>query len=124
VETFADVASVTRTLADATDYTNVNGSPALILGVSKKAGTNIIEVSEQVREITAQIADNWPQGAGYCLFLDQAETTIHLFRSLEAAVLTAVALVLITCVAVLGVRAAFMIGMSMPLSFMIAFLYM
>ncbi|HWJ87585.1 MAG TPA: efflux RND transporter permease subunit, partial [Pelagibacterium sp.] len=124
VVTFGDVASVTRTLADATDYTNVNGSPALILGVSKKAGTNIIEVSEQVREITAQIAENWPQGAGYSFFLDQAETTIHLFRSLEAAVLTAVALVLITCVAVLGVRAAFMIGMSIPLSFMIAFLYM
>ena len=124
VVTFGDVASVTRTLEDATEYTNVNGSPAMILGVSKKAGTNIIEVSEQVRALTEQVASQWPQGANYSFFLDQADTTIHLFRSLEAAVLTAVALVLITCVAVLGVRAAFMIGMSIPLSFMIAFLYM
>ncbi|WMT91083.1 efflux RND transporter permease subunit [Pelagibacterium sp. H642] len=124
VVTFGDVADVTRTLEDATDYTNVNGSPALILGVSKKIGTNVIEVSEQVRALTEQVASEWPQGVSYSFFLDQADTTISLFRSLEAAVLTAVALVLITCVAVLGVRAAFMIGMSIPLSFMIAFLYM
>lgn len=124
VVTFGDVASVTRTLEDATEYTNINGSPALILGVSKKAGTNIIEVSEQVRALTAQVTADWPQGIDHSFFLDQADTTIHLFRSLEAAVITAVALVLITCVAVLGVRAAFLIGMSIPLSFMIAFLYM
>ena len=124
VVTFGDVANVTRTLEDATEYTNVNGSPAMILGVSKKAGTNIIEVSEQVRAVTEQVSSQWPDGVGHSFFLDQAETTSHLFRSLEAAVLTAVALVLITCVATLGVRAAFMIGMSIPLSFMIAFLYM
>jgi multidrug efflux pump len=124
VVTFGDIANVTRTLEDATEYTNVNGSPALILGVSKKAGTNIIEVSDTVRAITEEVSANWPQGVGHSFFLDQAETTLSLFRSLEAAVLTAVALVLITCIAVLGVRAAFMIGMSIPLSFMIAFLYM
>ncbi|AEQ50936.1 efflux RND transporter permease subunit [Pelagibacterium halotolerans] len=124
VVTFGDIANVTRTLEDATEYTNVNGSPALILGVSKKAGTNIIEVSDTVRAVTEETAAQWPQGVGHSFFLDQAETTIQLFRSLEAAVLTAVALVLITCVAVLGPRAAFMIGMSIPLSFMIAFLYM
>ncbi|SDG33691.1 efflux RND transporter permease subunit [Pelagibacterium luteolum] len=124
VVSFGDVASVTRTLEDATEYTKVNGSPALILGVSKNADTNIIGVSEEVRALTAQVAQNWPAGVGYSFFLDQADTTTSLFRSLEAAVVTAVALVLITCVAVLGVRAAFMIGMSIPLSFMIAFLYM
>ena len=119
---FGDVATITRTLADATDYTQVNGSPALILGVSKKLGTNIIDVSEKVRSTTAELAKSWPTGVSYSFFLDQAETTTGLFRSLEAAVLTAVALVLITCVATLGIRPAIMIGMSIPLSFMMAFL--
>jgi len=122
VVTFGDVATVTRTLADATEYTQVNGSPALILGVSKKLGTNIIDVSEKVRAVTEEAAREWPNGVSYSFFLDQAETTTHLFRSLEAAVLTAVALVLITCVATLGVRPALMIGLSIPLSFMMAFL--
>src|SRR5690606_6432553 len=122
IVTFGDVASITRTLADATEYTQVNGSPALILGVSKKLGTNIIDVSEKVRAVTEEVAASWPSGVAHSFFLDQAETTISLFRSLEAAVLTAVALVLITCVATLGVRPAIMIGMSIPLSFMMAFL--
>ena len=122
VVTFGDVATITRTLADATDYTTVNGSPALILGVSKKLGTNIIDVSDKVRATTEEAAKDWPAGVHYSFFLDQAETTTSLFRSLEAAVLTAVALVLITCVATLGVRPAIMIGMSIPLSFMMAFL--
>src|SRR5690606_13759392 len=122
VVTFGQVASITRVLADATEYTQVNGSPALILGVSKKLGTNIIDVSEKVRAVTEEVAASWPSGVAHSFFLDQAETTISLFRSLEAAVLTAVALVLITCVATLGVRPAIMIGMSIPLSFMMAFL--
>jgi len=122
VVTFGDVATITRTLADATEYTQVNGSPALILGVSKKLGTNIIDVSEKVRAVTEEVARSWPSGVTYSFFLDQAETTTSLFRSLEAAVLTAVALVLITCIATLGVRPALMIGLSIPLSFMMAFL--
>jgi multidrug efflux pump len=122
IVTFGDVATITRTLADATEYTHVNGSPALIMGVSKKAGTNIIDVSNKVRAVTAEVAKDWPAGVSYSFFLDQAETTTALFRSLEAAVLTAVALVLITCVATLGVRPAIMIGLSIPLSFMMAFL--
>jgi multidrug efflux pump len=122
VVTFGDVATITRTLADATEYTQVNGSPALILGISKKLGTNIIDVSDKVRAVTAEVAKDWPSGVNYSFFLDQAETTTSLFRSLEAAVLTAVALVLITCIATLGVRPALMIGLSIPLSFMMAFL--
>ena len=49
VVTFGDVATITRTLADATDYTTVNGSPALIMGISKKLGTNIIEATRWSR---------------------------------------------------------------------------
>ena len=122
VVTFGDVATITRTLADATEYTQVNGSPALIMGISKKLGTNVIDVSDKVRAATEEAARDWPNGVSYSYFLDQADTTTQLFRSLEAAVLTAVALVLITCVATLGVRPALMIGLSIPLSFMMAFL--
>lgn len=122
VVTFGDVATITRNLADATEYTQVNGSPALILGISKKIGTNIIDVSEKVRAVTEEAAKDWPGGVSHSFFLDQADTTTSLFRSLEAAVLTAVALVLITCIATLGVRPALMIGLSIPLSFMMAFL--
>jgi multidrug efflux pump len=122
VVTFGDVATITRTFEDATSYANVNGSPAITLGVVKKLGTNVITVSDETRRVTSEVTADWPQGVQHSFLLDQAESTKQLFRSLEAAVLTAVALVLITCVATLGWRAAIMIGLSIPISFMMAFL--
>jgi multidrug efflux pump len=120
--TFGDVASITRTFEDATEFSHVNGSPAITLGVVKKLGKNLITLSDEVRRVTAEFTSDWPQGIEHSFLLDQAESTKGLFRSLEAAVLTAVALVLITCVATLGWRAAIMIGLSIPISFMMAFL--
>lgn len=122
VVTFGDVATITRTFEDATEYAHVNGQPAITLGVSKKLGTNVISVSDEVRRITENFTADWPQAIETSFLIDQADTTKGMFRSLEAAVLTAVALVLITCIATLGWRAAIMIGMSIPISFMIAFL--
>ncbi len=122
IVTFGDVATITRTFKDATEYAHVNGEPAITLGVIKKLGTNVIDISDKVRATTAEFTKDWPSGIGHSFLVDQAETTKNLFRSLEAAVLTAVALVMVVCVATLGVRPALMIGTSIPISFMIAFL--
>ena len=122
VVTFGDVATISRTFADATSYAHVNGQPAITLGVIKKLGTNVIDVSDQVRKVTTDFTANWPQGLDHSFLTDQADSTKSLYRSLEAAVLTAVALVMITCVATLGIRPALMIGTSIPISFMIAFM--
>jgi multidrug efflux pump len=122
VVTFGDVASITRTFEDATQYAHVNGQPAITLGVIKKLGTNVIDLSDQVRATTTEFVKDWPEGIGHSFLIDQAESTKKLYRSLEAAVLTAVALVMITCVATLGLRPALMIGTSIPISFMMAFM--
>jgi multidrug efflux pump len=122
VVTFGDVGTVTRTFADATSYAHVDGQPAITLGVIKKLGTNVISISDEVRKVTGDFTKAWPQGLEHSFLTDQADSTKSLYQSLQAAVLTAVALVLITCVATLGLRPALMIGTSIPISFMIAFL--
>jgi multidrug efflux pump len=122
VVTFGDVATITRTFEDATQYAHVNGQPAITLGVIKKLGENVIQLSDDTKRVTEEVTKDWPSGIGHSYLIDQAESTKQLYRSLEAAVLTAVALVMITCVATLGLRPAIMIGMSIPISFMIAFL--
>ncbi len=122
VVTFGDVATITRTFEDATEYAHVNGQQAITLGVIKELGTNVIDLSDQVRAVTTEFTKDWPAGIQHSFLVDQADSTKSLFRSLEAAVLTAVALVMTVCVATLGVRPALMIGTSIPISFMIAFL--
>ncbi len=122
VVTFGDVAQITRTFKDATSYAHVNGAPAITMAVVKKLGTNVISVVDEVKRVTEEEVKTWPAGVQHSFLLDQSESAKSLFNSLQAAVLTAVALVLITCVATLGLRPAIMIGMSIPISFMIAFL--
>ena len=122
VVTFGDVATITRTFEDATQYAHVNGQPAITLGVIKKLGTNVIDISDKVRSVTTEYTKSWAAGVGHSFLIDQADSTKKLYRSLEAAVLTAIALVMITCVATLGLRPALMIGTSIPISFMMAFM--
>ncbi|MEO6012760.1 MAG: efflux RND transporter permease subunit [Devosia sp.] len=122
VVTFGDVAQITRTFKDATSYAHVNGQPAITLAIVKKLGTNVINVVDQAKAVTEETVKDWPQGLQHSFLLDQSESAKSLFNSLQASVLTAVALVMIVCVAALGLRPAIMIGMSIPISFMIAFL--
>ncbi|MBL4808293.1 MAG: efflux RND transporter permease subunit [Rhodobacteraceae bacterium] len=122
VVSFGDVATITRTFKDATEFSYVNGAPAITIAVSRELGTNVIEVSDQIRAATKEIVADWPTEIGYSFLLDQSISTKNLYRSLEATVLTAVALVLVMCIATLGVRPAILIGMSIPISFMMAFL--
>ncbi len=124
VVTFSDVATIQRTFKDATAFTRVNGQPAIILSVNKRGGANIVKLSQAVRKITNQSAKKWPVGLEHSYILDQAKIALNMFGSLQFSVLTAVALVIIVTVALLGIRPALMIGLSIPLSFMMAFLFL
>lgn len=120
--TFGDIATITRTFKDAKTYAYVNGAPAITIGVSKKLNTNLIEVADEIRAVTEQIVKEWPPGISHSFLLDQSKTTTNMFKSLEATVMTAVVLVIVMCIAFLGVRPAILIGMSIPLSFVMAFM--
>ena len=120
--TFGDVATITRTFKDAKTYAYVNGAPAITIAVSKKLNTNLIEVADEIRAVTEEVVKSWPREISYAYLLDQSTTTKNMFRSLEATVITAVVLVIIMCIAFLGIRPAILIGMSIPISFMMAFM--
>ncbi|WP_127145724.1 efflux RND transporter permease subunit [Pelagibacterium montanilacus] len=121
VITFSDVATINRTFKDATEFTRVNGAPALILGVNKATGTNIIENSRLVRETVERVTADWPAAVQVSYVLDQAVSAEEMLLSLENSVMTAIVLVMIVAVALLGLRPALLIGLSIPVSFMTSF---
>ncbi len=121
VVTFSDVATISRTFKDATAYTRVNGAPALILGATKRTGTNIIQHSELVRAKTMEVTADWPDAVRAEFLVDQAISAEDMLVSLQDSVLTAIALVMIVTVAMLGLRPALLIGLSIPVSFMTSF---
>ena len=122
VVTLGDVAQIKRTFKDATEFTRVNGEPAVSLEVTKRLGTNIIENNEAVRAQVAKVAEDWPSTVKINFLLDESEFIGEVQQSLQSSILTAIALVMIVVVFSLGLRSGLLVGLSVPLSFMVGFL--
>ncbi|MCG8443153.1 MAG: efflux RND transporter permease subunit, partial [Caulobacterales bacterium] len=122
VVTLGDVASVRRTFKDRDVYARFNGKPALALQVSKRIGTNLIDTTAAIRERTAEVAADWPDTVEVAYSLDQSVWITDSLAQLGASITTAVLLVMIVVVAVLGVRSGLLVGIAIPSSFMLSFL--
>lgn len=122
VVTLSDVADIRRTFKDPTRITYVNGKPAISLSVIKRSGENVIENNQRVREVVAEATRDWPQTIQIGFILDQSAFIEDVLGSLESAILTAIFLVMIVVLAAMGLRSSFLVGISIPISFMTGFL--
>ncbi|MEM7301624.1 MAG: efflux RND transporter permease subunit [Pseudomonadota bacterium] len=122
VVTLGDVAEIRRTFKDPSNFTRVNGEPAIAIEVVKRIGTNIIENNKSVREVVAKFAKDWPDTIKINFLLDQSNFINEVQNSLQASIMTAIALVMIVVVAALGLRSGLLVGISIPVSFMVGFL--
>jgi len=122
IVTIADVAEVRRTFKDRDGYALFNGAPAIGVEISKRAGANIVQTIETARAVTEQSARQWPASIRHTFLNDQSVFVRDNLEGLTASVMTAVLLVMIVIVGALGLRSALMIGISIPSTFLIAFL--
>ncbi|MEM9207448.1 MAG: efflux RND transporter permease subunit, partial [Pseudomonadota bacterium] len=122
VVTLGDVADLRRTFEDPNTYTRVNGEPAISIQVRKRIGTNIIANNADVVETVNSFTADWPDAIKVGLMLDQSSFIFEVLGNLEAAILTAIALVMIVVVAALGMRSGILVGLAIPTSFLVGFL--
>ncbi|MEM9277707.1 MAG: efflux RND transporter permease subunit [Pseudomonadota bacterium] len=122
VVTLGEVADIRRTFKDPSSYTRVNGKPAMSLEVVKRIGTNIIENNAEVRRITDEFTKDWPDTVKVTYMIDQSSFIYEVLGSLQSAILTAIALVMIIVVASMGVSSGLLVGIAIPTSFMVGFL--
>ncbi len=118
----SDVADIRRSFKDPTRFARFNGKPAITVEVVKRVGSNIIETNRKVREIVNAESADWPANVIVSFALDESKTIFEVLGSLQSAIITAIALVMVICVAALGTRSAFLVGLAIPTSFMIGFL--
>ncbi len=124
VVTLSDVARIRRTFKDSSSYSRFNGKPTIAIQVIKRIGTNIVETNRAVRNVVTTASKTWSTAIKIDFALDQSKFIFEVLGSLQSAIMTAIALVMIVVVAALGVRSAFMVGLAIPTSFMIGFLLM
>ncbi|WP_404342413.1 efflux RND transporter permease subunit [Vreelandella venusta] len=118
VVTFGDVAWIHPTYKEAEGFARIDGQPAVVLEISKRAGANIIATIEAVRATFAQAEDLLPEQLRVTTILDESVTVQSMLSELLNNVLTAVVLVLIVVVAVMGWRMALLVGLTIPGAFL------
>ncbi|MFN3661180.1 efflux RND transporter permease subunit [Yoonia sp.] len=125
VVTFADVATVRRTFEDPTGFARIDGQPALALEIKKRAGANIIDTVDAVRDVIERVRINWPENVEISYTLDESETVKTMLSDLEANVIAAIILVMIVVVYALGLRSSVLVGLAIPGAFLsgVAVLY-
>ncbi|MCP8939592.1 efflux RND transporter permease subunit [Alsobacter sp. SYSU M60028] len=113
-----DVAEVRPTFKDATSITRVNGKPAIAIEVSKRTGANLIETVDGVKYVVAQLRQAWPGAIDVSFTQDKSKTIRDMLHELQNSVITAVLLVFVIMLVVLGGRASLFIGIAIPASFL------
>ena len=116
--TVRDIASVRRTFKDHVTIARVNGKPALSLEVSKRAGENIIETTNAVRQAVEAERAHWPPGGEVQFSQDRSGDIRTMLNDLENNVTSAIVLVMVIVVAALGLRSGFLVGIAIPGSFL------
>ena len=118
VVTFGDVAWIHPTYKEAEGFARIDSQPAVVLEISKRAGANIIATIEAVRATFAQAEGLLPKQLRVTTILDESVTVQNMLSELLNNVLTAVVLVLIVVVAVMGWRMALLVGLTIPGAFL------
>ena len=118
VLTFGDIGIARRTFKDPTGFARVDGQPAIVLEVSKRIGTNIIDTIADVRALVEEERRDWPEGVQVRFSQDKSEDIRNMLRDLQNNVVAAIVLVMIVVVAALGLRTAGLVGISIPGSFL------
>ena len=116
--TFADVATVRRTFKDPTGYARIDGERAVALEVTKRLGTNMIEVVDEVRNTVLAAQAEWPDNIQVTFTQDRSTQVRTMLSDLANNVALAILLVMIVILGALGLRSASLVGISIPGAFL------
>jgi len=120
-----DLASVRDTIKDLSLDEKVDGQEAARLIVSKKSGSNTVQVCRDVRKELAKIEKKLPSDVEISLIYDSAEDIENSISSLEESILYALLFVVLVVFFFLGKwRATLIISCTIPISLVVSFIYL
>ncbi len=120
-----DVATITRGYEDPpTSLFRFNGQPAIGLAIGMKAGANLLDFGEALKQEMAKVVADLPIGVGVHLVSDQPKIVEEAVGGFTKALYEAVIIVLAISFVSLGVRAGLVVAISIPLVLAITLLFM
>lgn len=121
----SDVATITRGYVDPpTSIFRVNGHDAIGLGIGMKPNGNLLEFGAALDKMMSQVTAELPVGVKVFKVADQPQVVTDAVSGFTEALFEAVIIVLAVSFVSLGVRAGFVVSLSIPLVLAITFLAM
>ncbi|MHC5233132.1 efflux RND transporter permease subunit [Brucella sp. LJL56] len=121
----SDVATITRGYVDPpTSIFRVNGQDAIGLGIGMKPNGNLLEFGAALDKMMSQVTAELPVGVQVFKVADQPQVVTDAVSGFTKALFEAVVIVLAVSFVSLGVRAGFVVSLSIPLVLAITFLAM
>jgi multidrug efflux pump subunit AcrB len=120
-----DVADVRDAFEDQQDFARLSGKSVVTLNVIKRSGANLIAAADRIEKtIDEYKEDRFPQGLTVTVTADQSERTRAELNDLINTVVLGFIFVVLVLMFFMGIRDAIFVGLSVPLSALLAFVLM
>ena len=116
-----DLARVVDGFKDEASRSRLNGRESINIAVKKRAGENIIEITDRVDEIIERLRPGWPKGTEIIKVMDKARDIRIMVADLENNILSGLVLVILVILFALGLRNAVLVSLSIPFSMFLSF---
>ncbi len=119
----SDIAEVKDSFKDQESFARLDGKNVITLNVIKKNGANLLDASDQIVEIVADLKEReFPKGMDITITGDQSLQTRNTLEELNNTIIIGFILVTIVLMFFMGFTNAFFVGLSVPLSMFVAYL--
>jgi len=120
-----DIAEIKDTVKERESYARLDGKNVVTLNIIKRAGENLIETSDQVKNTVEGMKGNvLPKNLKVVITSDLSKSTRTSFNDLVNSIVIGFVLVLVILMFFMGVTNAFFVALSVPLSMFVAFLFL
>ncbi|MCB9933637.1 MAG: efflux RND transporter permease subunit [Planctomycetes bacterium] len=116
-----DVARAYLTYKDPISYARRDGRPAVQLSIQKRAGADILPITEAVKYGMKQAKQEFPSGVDYAVLTDESDNIRNMISDLENNILSGLVLVLLVIFFAMGLRNALFVSLAIPLSMLMSF---
>ncbi|MBL7966072.1 MAG: efflux RND transporter permease subunit [Prolixibacteraceae bacterium] len=119
----SDIAEVTDGFEEQASFARLDGKNVITLNVIKKNGANLLDASDQIKEIIDDLKDRqYPKDMEVTLTGDQSRFTRNTLEELNNTIIIGFILVTIVLMFFMGFTNAFFVGLSVPLSMFVAYM--
>ncbi len=118
-----DIATVKDGFKEKESYARLNGSNVITLNVIKKSGQNLLDASDQIKQILKEMKANYfPKDLHVMITGDMSKFTRNTLSDLNNTIIIGFILVTVVLMFFMGLTNALFVGLSVPLSMALAYI--